>query len=361
MGSPLGPTLANILMTTFEDEIVRPLISSDVIKFYSCYIDDTLVLIRPSDIATILQKFNSFHPQIQFTHEEFTDNNDIHFLDINISSSGTSSFRKSTHTGQYVHLSSFIPWCRGTVWLRALVHRVHKICSNSLLLKTELQNIAHFASWNGYPRRLTNKLIESFTPKPNANDITTTNTDDNTTELPKIWIQLPFIKKRGNVLIKSCTTKITRLLKQHAQFITIHDTTSTNTFVSMKDRTPKELQSRVVYKFSCPGCQASYIGKTDHFLMTRIKEHAHDKESEIYKHINSCEHFLYYRTLFNFPHTLHNFDDLTSESMIFNNCNILDKSRHWSLLLFKESLHIYRHRPELNHRCKASKDLVIFN
>ena len=94
MGSPLGPTLADILMTTFEDEIVRPLISSNIIKLYSRYVDDTLVLIRPSDISTVLQKFNSFHPQIQFTHEEFTDNKDIHFLDIKISSSGTSIYRK---------------------------------------------------------------------------------------------------------------------------------------------------------------------------------------------------------------------------------------------------------------------------
>jgi hypothetical protein len=38
MGSPLGPTLADILRTTFEDEIVRPLISSNIIKFYSRYV-----------------------------------------------------------------------------------------------------------------------------------------------------------------------------------------------------------------------------------------------------------------------------------------------------------------------------------
>ncbi len=117
-------------MTAFEDEIVGPLISSDIIKFYSWYVDDTLGLISLSDIPTVLQKFNSFYPQIQFTHEEFIDNNDIHFLDIKISSSGTSIYRKSTHTGQYVHLSSFTPWCRKTAWLRALVYRAHKICSN---------------------------------------------------------------------------------------------------------------------------------------------------------------------------------------------------------------------------------------
>ena len=66
MGSPSGPTLADILMTAFEEEIVKPLISSNIIKFYSRYVDDTLVLIKPSDIEFVLDKFNSFHPQIQF-------------------------------------------------------------------------------------------------------------------------------------------------------------------------------------------------------------------------------------------------------------------------------------------------------
>ena len=113
------------------------------------------------------------------------------------------------------------------------------------------------------------------------------------------------------------------------------------------------------YKFSCPGCQASYIGKTDHCLITRLKEHARSKESEIYKHINACEHFVYYRTLFNLPHALFNLDDFTSESIIFNNCRILDKSRHWSLLLFKESLYI--HRRDRNLTTDVKPLLKIYN
>ena len=69
-------------MTEFEDIIIKPLISSDTIKFYN------------------------FHPSIQFTIDDFDDNN-IHFLDIQIHSSGTSVYRKPTHTGQYQHISSF--------------------------------------------------------------------------------------------------------------------------------------------------------------------------------------------------------------------------------------------------------------
>jgi hypothetical protein len=47
--------------------------------------------------------------------------------------------------------------------------------------------------------------------------------------------------------------------------------------------------------------------------------------------------------------------------IILNNTVIIDKSMNWSLLLYKEALHIHRQHPELNHGTKASKELVIFN
>jgi hypothetical protein len=59
---------------------------------------------KPSDLTNILSKFNSFHPNIQYMIDEF-NNNDIHFIDIQIHSSGTSVYRKPIHTGQYQHIS----------------------------------------------------------------------------------------------------------------------------------------------------------------------------------------------------------------------------------------------------------------
>ena len=67
MGSSLGPILANIILTEFENIIVSDLINTGVIKFYHRYVDDTLVLIRPSDIPHVLAKFNSFDKNIKFT------------------------------------------------------------------------------------------------------------------------------------------------------------------------------------------------------------------------------------------------------------------------------------------------------
>ena len=126
MGSPLGPTLANIIMTEFENVTIKPTITTGTIAFYKRYVDDTIVLAKPCDLDIILKQFNSFHPQIQFTIDQFS-NNDIHFLDIQILRNGTTVYRKQTHTGQYQHFSSYTSWSRKIAWIRALIHRAHKI------------------------------------------------------------------------------------------------------------------------------------------------------------------------------------------------------------------------------------------
>ena len=57
MGFSLAPVLANIILTEFERVIVSDLINDGVMKFYKRYVDDTLVLIKPSDISSVVAKF----------------------------------------------------------------------------------------------------------------------------------------------------------------------------------------------------------------------------------------------------------------------------------------------------------------
>ena len=54
---------------------------------------------------------------------------------------------------------------------------------------------------------------------------------------------------------------------------------------SVKDSVPQGLRSRVVYKFSSAGCNASYIGETTRHLCTRVREHL--LFSHVYRH---CSH-----------------------------------------------------------------------
>ena len=60
MGGLLGPVLANIIMTECEKIIVETLMEEKVIMFYTRYVDDTLLVIKKSNINYVLNQFNSF-------------------------------------------------------------------------------------------------------------------------------------------------------------------------------------------------------------------------------------------------------------------------------------------------------------
>ena len=96
-----GP-IANIILTELEKVIVDDLVRSGIVKFYRRYVDDTLVLIKPSDIPFVLNKFNSFDKNLKFTVDTFQDGT-VHFLDLEITDSCIDVFRKQTHSGQYTH------------------------------------------------------------------------------------------------------------------------------------------------------------------------------------------------------------------------------------------------------------------
>ena len=110
----------------------------------------------------------------------------------------------------------------------------------------------------------------------------------------------------------------------------------------------QDLKWHVVYKFGCPGCQSSYIGKTDRKKMTRTREHAVTaKESAIYKHLRTCEHLSFIHNLFNLPDTLNNITTPTISwnndcaiNVGQNNTTVLDYDHNWNLPLYKEAFHV---------------------
>jgi hypothetical protein len=59
-------------------------------------------------------------------------------------------------------------------------------------------------------------------------------------------------------------------------------------------------------------------------------------------HINCCEHFQHIKSLMQLSPDSTNPINTNLTELIFRNCKIIDRSDHWSLLLFKESLAIRR-------------------
>ena len=161
MGSCLAPVLANIILTEFEKLVVDDLVNSGILKFYRRYVDDTLVLMKVSDIPFVLNKFNSFDKNLKFTVDTF-DSGKVHFLDLEILQSGINIYRKPTHTGQYTHFDSFEPWARKTAWIRSLFHRAVNICSNSAFLNQQILQISKFMAWNGFTAQIRSSIIRKL-------------------------------------------------------------------------------------------------------------------------------------------------------------------------------------------------------
>ena len=102
MGSPLGPTLANIFMRYHESIWLDN--CPDYFKsiIYKRYVDDTFACFSdPHHLNLFLDYLNSQHGNIKFTGE-LASNSTLPFLDCKISVSGnsfhTSIYRKSSFT-----------------------------------------------------------------------------------------------------------------------------------------------------------------------------------------------------------------------------------------------------------------------
>ena len=89
------------------------------------------------------------------------------------------------------------------------------------------------------------------------------------------------------------------------------------------------LISHVVYKFTCAGFNACYIGETARHLSVRVREHlTSDKKSSIYQHLGNSE---------------------ICRSVCDEQCfSILDKAPTKHQLRIKEGLLIGKYKPELN-------------
>ena len=84
-------------------------------------------------------------------------------------------------------------------------------------------------------------------------------------------------------------------------------------FCNTKDRIPNINQYFVVYEFTCPGCRANYVRKTERKLYERCVAHTWSDQNSIVKnHLDQC----------------------------VDNNNIIDFYKNFNILLFNEGLKV---------------------
>ena len=163
----------------------------------------------------------------------------------------------------------------------------------------------------------------------------------------QLFIVLPYLGTLSSNLKRKLRTCFKNLLPKCNIKIILKSTNRLSSLFRFKDVIPKELQSHLVYKFSCGNCNVTYYGKTEHHLNVRSSEHiciSHltGKRVEC-KPSAVLDHLL-----------LHNHDS------DFNDSTILYRDNNGFRLSLKESILISRDSPVLDKNT-ASVPLLLFD
>ena len=356
MGSILGPLLSNIIMADLETTVIQPLISSNIIKFYGRYVDDTLVLIKPEYVSHVHNLLNNYHTNLQFTVDTF-DNESVHFLDLLILDDlNIDIYRKSTFTGNYINYDSFVPWYYKISWIRSIIFRAKNICTNSILFSKQLRQINDYMSWNGFPRHARKSIVNKILEDQSKNK---SRTESPTRKV--LWFNIPYLGQDGEFLVKKLRRKLKRYLSVDFDLRVSYSFTKLSMFCSMKDKIDTLNKANVIYEFSCPSCFEKYIGMTERNLLTRLKEHGNGKsDSAINIHLQNCPSFNDSLSYFEILNDNSICKDKHISNTILSNTKILDFHRNWFILSYLESFYIKYFKPTLNTGTRAAKELQMF-
>ena len=169
MGSPLGPTLANVFLCYHEKIWLENCPSEFKPVMYRRYADDTFLLFRSKHL---IEKFRNYlsrqHKNIKFTSETENENS-ISFLDIKITRENnkfmTSVYRKPTFSGVFTNFGSFIPKSYKYNLLFTLLHRAFKLCSNFECFHQEIDKLKTIFEYNDYPKSFVDFCIKKYLDK----------------------------------------------------------------------------------------------------------------------------------------------------------------------------------------------------
>ena len=272
MGSPLGPTIANIFLCHWEEIWIKKCPKQFKPEYYNRFMDDTFLLFRAEDhVKKFFRYINSRHKSMTFTYEVEVEGK-LPFLDVLVTRSGsnfcTSLYRKPTFSGLYSHYRSYMPdsYKKGLVY--TLLHRAFVLCSSWHKFHEEVGFLKEIFLKNSYPSYFVDKCIKVFLDK-----IFIAKTAYFTVPQKELSICLPFLGKQSLELKDKLSRYASRYFPTCRIKVIFKCNNRLKTFLRFKDRVPNNVRSHLLYRYTCDGCNAIYIGKTRRHYLVRIFEH----------------------------------------------------------------------------------------
>ena len=213
MGSPLGPSFANIFMCALEQNFLSNCPSNYKSILYRRFVDDTFCIFQNRTQAEcFLNYLNRQHPNIEFT-QKLEENNSLPFLDTLVThvENGftTNLYRKKTFTGLYTHFDSLsLVQCKINL-IYVLIYSAFHTYLSYKAFHSQICNIKRFLQQNRFPAQLIDRTIKKFLNKQYVVDIKPSN-------IPKLPILL-FLPHLGvySIQLKKRLTKFIGKLYPH--------------------------------------------------------------------------------------------------------------------------------------------------
>ena len=272
MGSPLGPTLANLFLVYYEHKWLEKCPLQFRPKYYRRYVDDIFLMFESRDhVKKFFKYMNSRHPNIQFTCEE-ESNNKISFLDISVTRINnkltTSLYRKKTFSGVYLNFNSFLPMDYKKGLIHTLLFRAYNICADYVTLHTEIEFLKSIWQRNSFPLFFIDKCIKRFLDKL----FIKRNISGTVSKKKEVFICLEFLGKMS-LQNKKQLTEIFRTCQKNIKLnVVFRSSNRIRNAFRFKDQIPKYMNSKVIYKFKNNICNEVFIGETKrHFLVSEYE------------------------------------------------------------------------------------------
>ena len=204
MGSPLGPTLANLFMGHHERHWLEEFAQlNGNILFYRRYVDDIFAVFESeTDAMNFLEFLNKQHPCIKFTYESNVDNR-LPFLDVHISNANkvaTTLFRKKTYTGLLTNFLSYTAENDKIGLIKNLLFRAYAINNSWTGFHTEILRVKKILQQKSFPIHIIDQTIKSFLEtvhKSPAEHVSGSNGDKSNR-----YFKLPFRGKHSGLVRK---------------------------------------------------------------------------------------------------------------------------------------------------------------
>ena len=166
MGSPLGPTLANVFMCHFENIWLEncPVHFEPIV--YTRFVDDTFLLFRTKDHVEKFKNYlNKKHKNINFTLE-IEESGSLSILDVTITRENnkfvTSVYRKPTFSGVFTNFESFMPEMHKRRLIETSLYRSFRLFSSYEIFHREIETLKSIFKHNNCPQNFVNQCIRKF-------------------------------------------------------------------------------------------------------------------------------------------------------------------------------------------------------